>query len=103
MFPETLLEIGCFYASPGFCTELLTLFLASGLRASRLPQDDDEDVRTVEVPCSQVPALLASGAVRDSKTFAALAWFMAWKGLKPGPAGRPDPAGSTGPAENEVT
>ena len=83
LFPCSLREIGRFYASPGFCTELLVLFLAGDVRESKLSQDDDEYVRTVEVPCSEIPALLAGGAVRDSKTFAALSWLMAWKGLKP--------------------
>jgi len=82
-FPNGLREIGRFYASPGFCTELLVVFLAESARESSLPQDEDEDVRSVEVPCAEIPALLASGAVRDSKTFAALSWLMAWKGLKP--------------------
>ena len=83
LFPESIREIGRFYASPGFCTELLVLFLAGGLRESILPQDEDEDVRMVKIPCAEIPALMASGAVRDSKTFAALSWLMAWKGLKP--------------------
>jgi ADP-ribose pyrophosphatase len=80
-FPGILREIGCFYASPGYCTELLTLFLAEDLSASSLPQDDDEDVKTVEVPYDKIPSLLAEGAVRDTKTFAALSWFLAWRGL----------------------
>ena len=83
LFPGYLREIGRFYASPGFCTELLVLFLAGDLQESRLPQDYDENVRTETIPCAEVPALLASGAVGDSKTFAALSWLMAWKGLKP--------------------
>jgi len=83
LFPGRLREVGRFYASPGFCTELLVLFLAEDLRKSKLSQDDDECVEAVEVPFAEVPALLADGAVKDSKTFAALSWFMAWKGLKP--------------------
>jgi ADP-ribose pyrophosphatase len=83
LFPQSIREIGRFYASPGFCTELLVLFLAGDLRESKLPQDDDENVRAVKIPCAEIPALLAGGAVRDSKTFAALSWLMAWKGLKP--------------------
>ena len=83
LFPGKLREIGRFYTSPGFCTELLVLFLAGDMRESRLPQDEDEYVRVEKIPCSEVPALLAGGAVRDSKTFAALSWLMAWKGLKP--------------------
>ncbi|MDR2528049.1 MAG: NUDIX hydrolase [Synergistaceae bacterium] len=73
--PGRLRKIGDFYASPGFCTETLTVFLAENLSPSRLPQDDDEDVRTVEVPYKEIPALL-TGGVRDAKTFAALAWFL---------------------------
>ncbi len=81
--PEKLTRIGGFYATPGFCTEFMTLFLAEGLTASSLPQDDDEDVSTVEVPLAEVPRLFSEGRIRDSKTFAALSWLMAWKGLKP--------------------
>ena len=61
----------------------MTLFLAEGLTASSLPQDDDEDVSTVEVPLAEVPRLFSEGRIRDSKTFAALSWLMAWRGLKP--------------------
>jgi ADP-ribose pyrophosphatase len=82
-FPSDLREIGHFYVSPGYCTEELTLFLATDLRASSLPQDDDEDVQMVEVCYEEIPALLAEGRVRDAKTLVALSWLMAWKGLKP--------------------
>jgi ADP-ribose pyrophosphatase len=77
--PGVLREIGCLYTSPGFCTESLTLFLATDLSVSRLPQDDDENVQTSEIPCEEIPALLAGGAVKDTKTFAALSWFLTWK------------------------
>jgi ADP-ribose pyrophosphatase len=83
LFPGTLREIGRFYASPGFCTELLVVFLAGDLRESKLPQDDDENVSMEIIPCAEIPNLLAGGAVRDAKTFAALSWLMAWKGMKP--------------------
>ncbi|MDR2137625.1 MAG: NUDIX hydrolase [Synergistaceae bacterium] len=82
-FPGDLRELGSFYVSPGYCTEMLTLFLARDLKTSSLPQDDDEDVRRVEVAYEEIPALLAKGCVRDAKTIVALSWLMAWKGLKP--------------------
>ena len=81
--PGTLTEIGRFYASPGFCTELLILYLAEGLTPSRLPQDEDENVLAVELPLGEIPRRMAEGAFRDSKTFAALAWLMAREGLRP--------------------
>jgi ADP-ribose pyrophosphatase len=73
--PGTLAEISELYTSPGFCTEALTLFLASDLRPSSLPQDADENVETVEVPEADIDSLLSSGGIRDMKTFAALCWY----------------------------
>lgn len=81
--PAALKEIGRFYASPGFCTELLILYLAEGLMPSFLPQDEDENVSVVELPLEDISSRLAAGSFRDSKTFAALAWLMAHKGLSP--------------------
>ncbi|MDR1873815.1 MAG: NUDIX hydrolase [Synergistaceae bacterium] len=81
--PGSLREIGRIYASPGFCTELLALFLATNLSAARLPQDEDEDVSVEEVRYGDIPDMLARGMFRDAKTFAALSWFMAWQGLRP--------------------
>ncbi|GHS86606.1 ADP-ribose pyrophosphatase [Synergistales bacterium] len=83
--PGSLIEIGKIYSSPGFCTEALTIFLARDLEDAPLPQDDDENVRTVAVPISELPALLSgketslgAGVIKDSKTFAALSWFLAF-------------------------
>ncbi len=81
--PGRLQEVGGFFSSPGFCTEYLTLFLADDLQNSRLPQDEDENVSAVEVPYGDVPGMMADGAFRDSKTFAALAWLMAREGIPP--------------------
>lgn len=74
-------EIGRFYATPGFCTEMLVLFLATGLTPSKLPQDEDENVEAVEVKIELLPELLASGHFRDAKTFAAISWLLGLKGL----------------------
>ena len=80
---KTLYNIGKFYASPGFCTELFTLFLAEGLEKSSLPQDDDENVSVVEIKITDIPAMIKDGKIRDSKTFAALSWLMAKEGIAP--------------------
>ena len=76
-------RIGEFYASPGFCTEMFTLYLAEGLTESSLPQDEDENVSVCEVALSDVPAMIREGKIRDSKTFAALSWLMAKEGICP--------------------
>ena len=78
-----LYRIGEFYASPGFCTEIFTLYLAEGLTRTSLPQDDDENVSVCEVKLSDVPTMIREGKIRDSKTFAALSWLMAKEGIAP--------------------
>ncbi|MBQ6773273.1 MAG: NUDIX hydrolase [Synergistaceae bacterium] len=80
---KTLHRIGEFYASPGFCTELFTLFAAWDLEESALPQDDDENVSVVEIAYKDIPAMIREGKIRDSKTFAALSWLMAKEGIAP--------------------
>ena len=78
-----LQRIGEFYASPGFCTEIFTLFLAEGLTRSSLPQDEDENVSVFEVALNEIPKMIREGKIRDSKTFAALSWLMAKEGIAP--------------------
>ena len=80
---KTLHRIGEFYASPGFCTEIFTLFLASDLEEASLPQDEDENVSVVEVALRDIPLMIREGKIRDSKTFAALSWLMAKEGIAP--------------------
>ena len=79
-----LYKIGNFYASPGFCTEMFTLFLAEDLTEASLPQDEDENVSVVEIAFSDIPIMIRDGKIRDSKTFAALSWLMAKEGIAHG-------------------
>ncbi len=78
-----LIKIGGFYASPGFCTEYVTVFAAYDLESSSLPQDEDENVSSIEIEFEKIPKLLQDGTIRDSKTFAALSWLMAKEGIVP--------------------
>ena len=50
-----------FYSSPGFTDEHLDVFLATNLRQSRLPMDDDEEIEVLWLP----PAEVLSG-LKDS-------------------------------------
>ncbi|HKZ50399.1 MAG TPA: NUDIX hydrolase [Dehalococcoidia bacterium] len=75
-------EIGCraghldrlsgFYVSPGYCSELIHMFLARDLSPSRLEHDDDEDI--VVVPLSLAEALdkVRSGEIDDAKSMIGL-------------------------------
>lgn len=69
---ERLERLGGFYSAPGFCTEYLHLFLATGLQPARLDADDDEDIQLVPTRLVEIPALIASGEIRDAKSVAGL-------------------------------
>jgi ADP-ribose pyrophosphatase len=61
-----------FWVAPGWCTEYMHAFLATGLSPASLPQDEDEDVHVEETPLSRVPGLIKSGAIQDAKSIASL-------------------------------
>lgn len=65
-------KLGFFYTSPGFCTEGMHVFLATGLRPAWREPDADEIIDVVRVPFDEIVGLIASGEVRDAKSVAGL-------------------------------
>jgi ADP-ribose pyrophosphatase len=61
-----------FWAAPSISTEYMHGFIATGLTASSLPQDEDEDVELERTPISDIPDLIRAGKIVDSKSIAAL-------------------------------
>ena len=68
-----LTPIGDFWTIPGFGTERMYVFLATGLRPDPLPADEDEDIEMERVPIAQALEMARSGHLHDAKTIAALA------------------------------
>jgi ADP-ribose pyrophosphatase len=48
------------------------IYLATGLSASALPQDEDEFIEIEQVPAAQAYEMAYAGKIRDAKTLAAL-------------------------------
>jgi ADP-ribose pyrophosphatase len=65
-------HLATFYTSPGFCTELMYLYLATELKPSKRDADDDEHIEVVRVPLKKTLELIASGEVCDAKSIAGL-------------------------------
>ena len=61
-----------FYPAPGFCTEQLTIFLATGLTQGDQGQMEDEAITVETVALSEVPALVARGELGDAKSIIGL-------------------------------
>ena len=61
-----------FWMSPGFCTEGMHAYLATGLSLGESAPEDDENIEVVRVRLKEVPGLIASGELQDCKSIAAL-------------------------------
>src|SRR5574337_203711 len=57
-----------FWLAPGYSTELMHVYLATGLTPSTLDQDEDEIIAVEKVPLARAVAMAASGDLRDSKS-----------------------------------
>ena len=68
--------IGGFYLAPGYSSEFMHIFLATGLFKDRLPGDEDEIIFPERRSRSEVESLLELGAFRDAKTVAALGVYL---------------------------
>ncbi len=75
-----LTRLGGFYASAGYCSEYLHIYLARNLRWNPLPQDDDEFLSCVSISVEEAYRAAESGEMEDSKTIAAL--MMAQKHIR---------------------
>lgn len=72
MAAEHLTRIGAFYSSPGYSSEYLYIYLATGLYPAPLEQDDDEFIQLEAIPAAKALEMARAGEIRDAKTLAAL-------------------------------
>ncbi len=77
-----LIRLGGFYASAGYCSEYLNIYLARGLKWNPLPQDDDEFLSNISMTVEEAYMSVENGEMEDSKTIAAL--MMAQKYIRKG-------------------
>lgn len=69
---ERMTYLGEVYPSPGFLTEVLHLYCATGLHRGESEPDEDEFVETVHMPARELEAAIGRGEIRDGKTIAAM-------------------------------
>ncbi len=71
---ERMRRLWSFYSAPGFCSELLHLFVAEGLTAgvARPELDEHIDVRTYDL--DEAWSMVERDEIPDAKTQVALAW-----------------------------
>ncbi len=67
-----LTPLGEFFASPGFPSELMTVFLAEELTEAPLDGDDEEDIIVRRVTLEEALRLVECGEIRDAKSVAGI-------------------------------
>ncbi len=65
-------SLGELYPSPGYCGEIIRMYLAKDLSFADARPDEDEFLDVERVPFSQLVEQVLSGEIRDAKTIAAV-------------------------------
>ena len=73
-------QIGGAYAAPGYSTEFLYLYLATGLKPGPSRNDEDEAIEVVPVPLKNVPQMIRSGELCDGKSIIGLLTLLLYRG-----------------------
>jgi ADP-ribose pyrophosphatase len=74
---SSIRKLWTFYTAPGFCSELLHLFVAEGLTAGEAHPDPDEILHARLFDVEEAWSMVVSDAIPDAKTQIALAWAKA--------------------------
>ena len=69
---ENFEQIAAFYVSPGFLTEKMYVFLATGLKETSQSLDDDEIVEIERVTFERAFEMIRNGEIEDAKTIVGL-------------------------------
>ena len=72
MAAKDLRQIAAFYSSPGFASEKLYIFLATGLYPVDVSKPDDEELDVVRIPLTNALRMAQNGEIEDGKTLVAL-------------------------------
>jgi ADP-ribose pyrophosphatase len=81
---EHLAPLVSFYTSPGFSTELIHLFVATGLHPYASHQDAEEDIELLRMPLEAAIEHVLGGELSDAKTIAGLLAYQRLRAASPG-------------------
>ncbi len=69
---DKITPLGKLYPSPGYCGEIITIYLGEGLSFKEQCLDEDEFLDVVKIPLSKAVEMVMNGEILDSKTQTAL-------------------------------
>ena len=73
-------KLASFWTAPGFATELMHLYLATGMTGvgaadDRLAPDEDERIELRHVPLGEAVAMVEGGEIGDAKSILGILWL----------------------------
>ena len=77
-----LRKIGKFFTSPGFCDELIHIYIADGLRKVEQKLEEDEHIDVERYELSHALKMIASGEICDAKTAVGLLWLVGMRAAR---------------------
>jgi ADP-ribose pyrophosphatase len=72
MAADSMEYLGGFYLAPGYSTEYMHVFLASGLHPAPLAADEDEFLTVERIPLVTAVTMARQGKIPDAKSLAAI-------------------------------
>jgi ADP-ribose pyrophosphatase len=78
MAAEQMQKVGEFFLAPGYSTEYMFIYLATGLRPDPLPGDQDEFLSLVPLDVEQAYQFINDGEINDAKSIAGLMLARPW-------------------------
>ena len=79
---DALQEFGKIYPTPGYCNEIIHLYLATDFKTTATNFDDDEMLSIEKVKLSEAVNMALNGEIKDAKTVIALLKYYAMNGIK---------------------
>jgi ADP-ribose pyrophosphatase len=69
-------RLGGFFSAPGFCSEYLHCYLATGFREEHADGDEDEDIEVVPLTLDESLAMIDRGEVEDAKSLSGMLLYL---------------------------
>ena len=72
MVADEIIDLGHMYATPGYCSEIIYMYLAKGLHPGEGCPDDGEFLQVHKMPLPLVVKMVEDGTISDAKTAIAI-------------------------------
>mgnify|MGYP000536628861 CR=1 FL=1 len=73
---KEITKLGKIFTTPGFCSEVLHIYLAKGLKAGNHAREEgEEDIQLVELSLDDIEEKIKSGEIVDAKTISGIYYY----------------------------